>query len=514
MADVTPLLSGSTAKAANTAKIATSAGSELLATTWQGITQVIDLARNNTTTGLRQANDLLTRRIAILQERLSSLQSNEDYLLAKIYTNIDSKELEQRYKANHFQKTGPVPSVAPTYSDVNPFHNIPYNMEWLRNNSPGFKELEAEINKVQTEIKAIGSEINHLTNALNAYQKIINNQSGFRINVETDRTAKAIISYLFLLQSLCKEFAKYTTDPTGANKNCTGQSWEEKRTVIREQFKATVRGIGQVDPQYISGPKKLNLSNPGDPNNLAILNEDIKSINDLASKNSADFSAITALKNQADKFVNSLVSTSTDPIVSKSVNSRQSQDNPSDSLAVNTKSLSYKLSTLGDNFWTKWIIDGGKEIDAVLKTWMGYNNKILKALQPCTGKPIDDKAEEDRQKKIDETTAAQKAAAKKVTDAAAAAAAAEEQANKNTDTMNKANARYVEAAGLNLDSNREDVNTAVEAKLRSAIVFLQGIIIGPDFKTLSPTDKVAVIKMKDELNSNLHKFLERLRGNS
>ena len=501
-------------------------GSEVLSTTVENVKRFTLLATGNAVTGIRENTDTKKQRIVKLQNRLEDLKFCESSLKNRLYASVDQKIIELTYGANAKQTVSEKQSLQAFRLSSNPDHSLLFNKGVIREQVPGFKEIESEINKIEAEIKDVNRQINDLSQEV---EDDLTNKPNLQIRIEKDRTAKAILSYLFFLRNLAESFQKMTTPPdakaplsviptTRIAGYTTASPDEKKRIQMREMFKAYIRSIGKVDPQYINGTKKMNLQDIGNNNNIAILDADIKSIKDIIDKNATSddpLKEFVALNDTIKKFTDNMMATMTDPDRGKNTNATDNNPiNPNDSLAVATKNMATTQANAG-GFWTLW--DKSSELNATAATFLGYTNNLLGSLPSCPNAVVDDKSADQKNAEIktqeNASTAATEEMQNQQAKTNAAAADAAKKAASIANTMNLAISKYQEVIGYNLDTPDTALITTMYTNLLSAVSLLSGILAGNNGgNLLSPTDLAKITIMKNELSKNASFLNDRAKG--
>jgi len=365
-------------------QMSSSSGSEILSTSYESIKRFISLVRGNAVSGIRENID--TKRISLikLQDRKDKLKLCESNLKNKLYASIDQKEIELRYGADVKQLVADNQSLEKMRSSDNPDPNIIFCRNKLREEVPGFKEIESELNAIDSEIKDVNLLIKLYEEDIKEFEE--ENKPELSVDIEKDRISKSVLSYLFYLKNLSENFIKLTTDENGNRKYNTGSNDNKKLSSLREIFKANIPSIGKIDPQYINGDKKMNLEDIGDINNLKIINNDIDSIKGICTESSKV--SIKQIENTINTYTNSLITTTNDKNRSSDINTIDYYVvEKGNSLAEKTKNMATTISGLS-GFWTKW--EEATELSAKSKVFLGYTNDLWGNLPVCPNAKVDD----------------------------------------------------------------------------------------------------------------------------
>jgi len=387
--------------------------SQIIATTREDIKRLEGLIVGNSLRSMRIVLRRVERRRVVFQNRLVELYRNEKIIKARIYNNADALKIDTDYTAGKGKRNIPTQSFEGIVIADDPHHSMSYDKFNIMTTVEGVRKLDAEINRINGEIKELQSAKNlydqkykELKKQLGDAEKKKNERSGFartfnptEEDLLADQIAQAKTANILLLQGISENFKNLTTPLSELD--LSGEDYGEliKNSTIKGVVRypdGDRRAIRQLEvyqqlfwahghskgltvtlesDEVVTLASRLNFDNPGDTKNTEVLEEALE-IARIGAKNEKKMSLAV------DRYIRDVDSVIADPLISKGVEIRPDITAPlSESMRADT--LSYPTSALriGDFYL------GSFELptlgDAIRKAWKKRNARLYHGLPVC-----------------------------------------------------------------------------------------------------------------------------------
>lgn len=288
---------------------------QILNTTVEDIDRLKKVSIGNTVTNLRLQKSRLTRRVISIQTRLIELYANETIIKGRINNLANMYLIETDYAAGLQTQVKPVQAMARQDVGEDPDSAVAYNKYNLLSSVPGMKEIETELNRINSEIQNLQSQqilyenrlkdINDLLDKAEK-EKTINKTAAFATPTESDlqadKIAKANYANIAILYSIMKTYHGLSIDKDGKRAYPDEEKLPPKLQALRQIFYAQAQNF----PQFITGDKALDFDDPGSDKNKKLI-EDEMSKQRYASASDKTMAQVEAYVKTVDQITNNTV---------------------------------------------------------------------------------------------------------------------------------------------------------------------------------------------------------------
>jgi hypothetical protein len=363
-------------------------GNQIINTTAEDLQNYQSYAVGNTVSGMRAELDIINRRLVTLYDRLLHLTDNEKIVKARIINNIDMIYINANLTAD--SPVEAIQSLVNTVIGPNPDQNLGFDKSQLANKIIGIKALDAELGKIDFEVKAVQQKIKFYENERDSIQAQLQAATQNKPNnfidktfgrflpltpedLEKDRIAKARVANLLLLYRLCLRYRNYSTNPTTGSPGFPDDPKLARNLIIIQQtFAAVAKGF--PNGEFLTGSTALDLDNPGAGGNAQI----------LLRKIGADRATATNDKLGSDvkKYVDDLTALSQDTFASEGIQKKPSPLLPSEN-SMRAQTVSYPASVLNLNGLYAFSFECASILDAVRNVFKRDNGYLFQDLPTC-----------------------------------------------------------------------------------------------------------------------------------
>lgn len=369
-------------------------------TTLEDLKRFNQLIVGSSVRNLRILKEQVERRIVIYERRLIELYNNEHMVKARINNNADAITIANKYAAGIDTQVEPIQSFKYQNVDPRPHRSYAYNKFTISQTQQGITILDAELNRINNEIQMIQAQLREYEKVkkdiddklweaeerekTNLYDKTYGRViPPTKADLAKEKIAQARIANILLLQGIAKTYENYTTKE-GKVGYPDENMLPKDLQILRQLFWAHAQSESLV---YREGTSEeplytvLNFDNPGDTNNIEILNSIVSAERATGLNTKTDI--------QVDRFIRDVISTANDPLISRGI--ERKSDVPlalANSVREQTKSYPVAVGRLGDFYLGSFELPS--ITDSIRKWWKKRNEKLYKGLPTC---PNIDKSE-------------------------------------------------------------------------------------------------------------------------
>lgn len=370
-------------------------GSQILQTTKDDIARLESLIVGNSVRSLRVAKSRVERRIIMFERRLIQLYSNENIIKARIYNNADMVFIQKNYPSGKNTKVSPVQSFDIQNIAKDPHHAVSYDKYNLTAAERGIKELDAELNRINSEIMTVQAQLNAYKKEKEDIEKRLKDASEKKTKIENlkdktigrvlsptpedlkqDEISRAEIAGVLLLYRLSIYYYEMSYVPeTKERKYSDETKLPQNLLMIRQIFWAHAQSF----PEFINedSENKLNFNDPGDLNNQTILRQNLNSQRYTAENSKTSL--------EVDRYMRDLRNITNDTSISIGIERKPDPTLPaSESLREQTISYPAAAIRLGDFYIGSFELP--TFTDSIKKWWKSRNEEMYYNLPICPNK--------------------------------------------------------------------------------------------------------------------------------
>jgi len=367
---------------------------QITKTTIEDVKRFNQLIVGSSVRNLRILKEQVERRIVIYERRLIELYNNEYLVKARIINNADTITITNKFAAGINTQVEPVQSFRGTSIDPDPHRSYAFNKYTISRTKEGITVLDSELNRINNEIQMIQAQLREYEKVKQDIDKKLDEAEEkektnlydktyarvippTRADLEKEKIAQARIANILLLQRIALTYQGYTVNEKGETKYPDEKMLPEDLQTLRQLFWAHAQSESLVYKTKTSEKplySVLNFDNPGDTNNLEIL-DSIASAERTTGLN-------TKTDIQVDRFVRDVLSTANDPLISQGI--ERKSDVPlalANSVRERTKSYPIAMGRLGDFYLGSFELPS--ITDSLRKRWKKKNEKLYKGLPTC-----------------------------------------------------------------------------------------------------------------------------------
>jgi hypothetical protein len=336
---------------------------------------------------LRSTINQSKRKLVSLQNELSNLKSAETLVLQKLNRFVSLSDLQQYYPADRFMTNEPKAGIKPVenvgFPDPDP------RVNWTRNRLlNGVEPLEAERNRIGTEILKISLEIVKQRQALSDAQTELGTDPDTSVDLAKDGIAKRNFSELYMLYEIHKKYRDISTNADGSRK----YNSDDPTIKAQNRLKSMFNSYAGRNPYVLSGDLILDQNDPGSDENESMLMSMMNRVFSVLGNQTN----VSLNDQNLQKYSNQMISNTNDAFISQNV-ARQddSKDIPTSDLALknNTQTGSSLVSFVNEvatqqglKIYMSW--DQTSVSDSIQSWFQSQVSNLNQGMPLCVPKPV------------------------------------------------------------------------------------------------------------------------------
>ena len=338
------------------------------------VTDVKDSAQSVKLNQVRAELNFAKRKIVSLQKELSSLKTAELLVLQRMNRYIRLEDTEQYYASDRYQTADPQQQIKPAnLSTQDPDARIAWTQNKL---SQGMEPMNAERDRLASEVKKVSQELRKYQMVLEKTTETLGVYS--QEDQQVDNIAKRSYSEMFMLLQVQKKYAQYSTNSTTGQRQFSTDPYCIK---IYLKLSDLFLAYSQRNPYVLNGDLKLNLDDPGDPNNYLAITNILDRLRQVMGNKLSKYDA------DLTKYSTEITSHLADPFKAKNLSTQpDDKRTPTPDQALNTKTKdpislqTYINSTPGIDGTTGINILYDPNLNSVASAVTGWFNSSIKKL--------------------------------------------------------------------------------------------------------------------------------------
>lgn len=369
---------------------------QVLQTTKDDLNRIKEAIYGNSVRNMRRALGKVQRRIIIFERRLIELRSNESIIKSRIYNNADALFIDANYSSGKTQATEPIQSYIKVDGVSDPHQNYSYSKFNLHTTGIGVREMDAALNRVDKEIKAIQADLRRYEKLQKILKEVIEiaeaqkkkslkNTLGRILpptpeDLEKDKIARARTANILVLYKIALNYKELSYVSVGVTSAIP--TFVEKRLYPDEaKLPRQLKILRQIFWSHANAPglqfdrkDELTFDDPANTENLNIL-EAATSEGRATSRNSK-------ISLEIDAYVKQVSTIANDPLVSEGIERKPDATlSSADSLSEKTKSYPGAVLRIGDFYLGSFEIPTFTE--CIKKWWKKKNADLYYGLPQC-----------------------------------------------------------------------------------------------------------------------------------
>jgi len=363
---------------------------QILSTTTRDIERLEKLVVGNTVRNLRIAQKRVNRRLLIFQRRLIELRNNESIIKARIYNNADMVTLQKDFLSGQKTRVNPQQSYESQQIAPDPHHAVSYDKFNITSTIEGIKELDSELNRINTEIKIVERQVEryetlqkNIDDRLEAAEESEDTQKNLidktvgRVlpptpeDLKQDEISRAEIANVSLLYRLSVYYAemseKYNQEGEKTGERAFGDENKLPKNLlmIRQIFWAHAQSFSEFIDE--DSRDKLNFNDPGD-----VKNQNTLFYHTQGKRYTAENSKTSV---GVDRYMRDLKNVTNDTTISRGIERKPDPTLPiSESLNAKTESYPATAIRLGDKYLGSFELP---TFTKAIKKWFKNKNEQL-----------------------------------------------------------------------------------------------------------------------------------------